>query len=174
MRKATLRALCVLMAVWAFASCIYAQQGDKERIKVGDTLPQFELRSSVYGDVNSAQLKGKVILVCLFATWCPPCQQELADVQGKLYPQYKDNADFRLLVIGREHTDEQLSAYNEKKKFAFPLYPDPKRRVFNLFADTSIPRAYLFGKDGKLIKASLGYTKAEFNEMMKEIEKALK
>ena len=163
----------MLLAVLAFTSCIYAQQGIKERIKVGDQLPQFELQSSVYGNVSSAQLKGKVVLVCLFATWCPPCQLELADVQGKLYPQYKGNADFRLLVIGREHTDEQLSAYNEKKKFTFPLYPDPKRQVFDLFADASIPRAYLFGKDGKLVKATIGYTKAEFNEMMAEIGKAL-
>ena len=79
-----------------------------------------------------------------------------------------------MFVIGREHNDEQLQKYNERKKFAFPLYPDPKRDVFSLFAEKSIPRAYLFGKDGKLIYSSIGYTAEEFQKLMKSIETALK
>ena len=144
-----------------------------QELKVGDTLPKFELKSSVYGDVKPADLKGKVVLVSLFATWCGPCQKELADVQSTLWPKYKDNKDFVMLVIGREHTDEDLQKYNERKKFTFPLYPDPKREVFSLFAEKSIPRAYLFGKDGKLIYSSVGYTAEEFQKLMKTIESAL-
>lgn len=144
-----------------------------QELKVGDAMPKFELNSSVYGDVKPADLKGKVVLVSLFATWCGPCQKELADVQSTLWPKYKDNKDFVMLVIGREHTDEDLQKYNERKKFSFPLYPDPKREVFSLFAEKSIPRAYLFGKDGKLIYSSIGYTAEEFQELMKTIESAL-
>lgn len=109
-------------------------------------MPQFTLNSNIYGQVTPSDLKGKVVLVSLFATWCGPCQKELAEVQSTLYPKYKDNENFRLLVIGREHTDADLTKYNVRKKFTFPLYPDPKREVFSLFADQSIPRAYLFGK----------------------------
>lgn len=144
-----------------------------QELKVGDAMPKFELNSSVYGDVKPADLKGKVVLVSLFATWCGPCQKELADVQSTLWPKYKDNKDFVMLVIGREHTDEDLQKYNERKKFSFPLYPDPKREVFSLFAEKSIPRAYLFGKDGKLIYSSIGYTAEEFQKLMETIEKSL-
>ena len=144
-----------------------------QELKKGDSMPKFELKSSVYGDVKPADLKGKVVLVSLFATWCGPCQKELADVQSTLWPKYKDNKDFVMLVIGREHTDEDLQKYNERKKFTFPLYPDPKREVFSLFAEKSIPRAYLFGKDGKLLYSSIGYTAEEFQELMKTIESAL-
>lgn len=94
-------------------------------------MPQFTLNSEVYGTVTPADLKGKVVLVSLFATWCGPCQKELAEVQTTLYPKYKDNENFRLLVIGREHTDAELTKYNTRKKFTFPLYPDPKREVFH-------------------------------------------
>ena len=91
-----------------------------------------------------------------------------------LWPEYKDNKDFVLLVIGREHTDEQLRAYNERKKFTFPLYPDPKREVFSLFAEKSIPRAYLFNKEGEAVYTSIGYEKEEFGYLMNAIAEALK
>ena len=144
-----------------------------QELKKGDSMPNFELNSSVYGKVKTADLKGKVVLVSLFATWCGPCQLELAEVQKTLWPKYKEHKDFKMLVIGREHTDEQLTKYNERKKFTFPLYPDPKREVFSLFAEKSIPRAYLFGKDGKLIYSSIGYTAEEFQHLLKAIEEAL-
>ena len=144
-----------------------------QELKQGDAMPGFELNSSVYGKVNSADLKGKVVLISLFATWCGPCQKELAEVQSTLWPKYKDNKNFKMLVIGREHTDEDLKKYNERKKFTFPLYPDPQREVFSLFAEKSIPRAYLFDKNGKLIYSSMGYTAEEFQKLMETIEKAL-
>lgn len=157
--------LCMLLCMAVF---VQAQE-----LKKGDAMPAFELDSKVYGKVKPADLKGKVVLVSLFATWCGPCQLELAEVQSTLWPKYKDNKNFTMLVIGREHTDEQLTKYNERKKFTFPLYPDPKREVFSKFAEKSIPRAYLFGKDGKLIYSSIGYTKEEFQHLLKAIEEAL-
>lgn len=159
----------MMLVVLAMTMGMQAQE-----LQVGDAMPKFELDSSVYGSIKPADLKGKVVLVSLFATWCGPCQMELADVQSKLWPKYKDNKDFVMLVVGREHTDEQLQKYNERKKFTFPLYPDPKREVFSLFAEKSIPRAYLFGKDGKLIYSSMGYTAEEFQKLMETIASALK
>lgn len=163
-----MKKLVMMFAMLAMVMWVQAQE-----LKVGDALPEFELKSSVYGDIKPADLKGKVVLVSLFATWCGPCQKELAEVQSTLWPKYKDNKDFKMLVIGREHTDEDLQKYNERKKFTFPLYPDPKREVFSLFAEKSIPRAYLFDKEGKLIYASMGYTEEEFKKLLEAIEKAL-
>ena len=149
-----MKKLGLLLMLLCASFAMHAQE-----LKKGDKLPD---------------LKGKVVLVSLFATWCGPCQLELAEVQKMLWPKYKDNKDFVLLVIGREHTDEQLKAYNERKKFTFPLYPDPKREVFSLFAEKSIPRTYLFNKEGEAIYTSIGYEKEEFNHLMNTIEEALK
>ena len=94
-------------------------------------------------------------------------------MQEKLWPVYKNKKGFRLVVVGREHTDGQLKDYNEIKKFSFPMYPDPKREVYSKFADITIPRAYLFGKDGKLIHASKGFEEGDMEKVMKMIEEAL-
>lgn len=164
-----MKKLVVTFMMLVMIVCVQAQE-----LKIGDILPNFELTSSVYGNVKAANLKGKVILISLFATWCGPCQKELADVQSMLWPRYKDDKNFVMLVVGREHTDEQLQKYNERKGFTFPLYPDPKREVFSLFAEKTIPRAYLFGKDGTLIYSSIGYTAEEFQNLINSIEAALK
>ncbi len=152
-----------------------AVAGHAQPEKVGkvDPMPAISLNSEIYGSITPADLKGKVVLISLFATWCPPCQLELAEMEKTLYPKYKDHPSFKLLVIGREHTDAELKKSNERKKFSFPLYPDPERKAFSLFADQNIPRAYLFGKDGKLIYTSSGFKKEEFQVLMDKIEEAL-
>lgn len=149
------------------------QEQKSREMAAGVAMPEFVLKSEVHGELSSADLKGKVVLMTFFATWCGPCQQELAAVQEKLWPKFKENKNFRLVVVGREHDDKQLKEYNEVKKFTFPMYPDPKRGVYSKFADITIPRVYLFGKDGKLIHASKGYDAEHFEELMQMIEKAL-
>ena len=135
-----------------FAFIAHAQN-DADIIKVGDQMPAFTIVSDDGTQTSSASLKGKVVLINFFATWCPPCQKELAEVQQKLWPKYKDN---------------------KKKGFTFPLYPDKNRAIFGAFAKNLIPRTYLIGKDGKVIYAGKGYTDEEFAELMKKIDTAIK
>ena len=169
MRKVTL-----FFAAALFSLLSFAQDNNADIVKVGDSMPAFTLHSTVNGTVSSEDLKGKVVLINIFATWCGPCQSELAEVQKTLWPKYKDNKDFVLLVIGREHTDVELQKYNEKKGFTFPLYPDKNRAIYGAFAKNLIPRSYLVDKTGKVVYATKGYSDEEFAELMKRIEAALK
>lgn len=167
--------LAVMLTVLSLT--MYAQQNDgkpaRPELEKGSEMPQIDLNSDVYGNLTNADLKGKVVLIQMFATWCGPCQKELAEVQNTLWPKYRNNKNFKLVVIGREHTDEQLAKYNEKKGFTFALYPDPKRENYARFADITIPRSYLYDKQGKLIWSAVGYSPEEFKELMDAIEKAL-
>lgn len=162
----------LLFAISSIA--LYAQSDNSDLVKVGDKMPSFSIISDDGAIMNSSEWKDKVILVNFFATWCPPCQKELAAIQKTLWPKYKDNKNFVLAVIGREHSDSDLKKYNKKKGFTFPLYPDKNRAIFASFAKNLIPRSYLIGKDGKVLYATKGYTEVEFSDLMEEIEKALK
>lgn len=165
----------VILAFFALlALVVKAQDGSGDLVKVGQQMPAFTIVNDNGTQTLSSSLKGKVILVNFFATWCPPCQKELAEVQKTLWPKYKDNKDFALLVIGREHTDAELQKYNEKKGFTFPLYPDRNRAIYGAFAKNLIPRSYLVDKTGNVIYATKGYSDEEFAELKEKIEAALK
>lgn len=165
----------VLLSLFTLFAFLVKAQGDEgDIVKVGDKMPAFTLVSDDGQQLLSSSLKGKVILINFFATWCPPCQKELAEVQKTLWPKYENDKNFVLLVIGREHTDAELTKYNEKKGFTFPLYPDKSRAVYGAFAKNLIPRSYLIDKNGKVIYATKGYTDEEFSEMMDAIKTALK
>ena len=162
------------MTLWVLIAWVgRAQEADV--VKVGDALPAFRVLSDEGKTLLSTDdLKGKVVLLNFFATWCPPCQKELATVKETLWPKYKDNDQFALVVVGREHDEKELAKYNEKKGFTFPLYPDKNRSIYAAFAQSLIPRSYLIDKEGKVIHATKGYTEEEFAELMQFIEQALR
>ncbi len=165
----------LILTLFVFVALLTnAQDKNGEIVNVGDQMPAFTIVNDNGNQTASSSLKGKVVLISFFATWCPPCQKELAEVQSTLWPKYKDNKDFALLVIGREHTDADLQKYNEKKGFTFPLYPDKNRSIYGSFAKNLIPRCYLVDKSGKIIYATKGFKEEDFTELMKKIEEALK
>ena len=148
----------VFLAFFALiAFVVKAQDESGDLVKEGQQMPAFTIVNDNGTQVPSSS-----------------CQKELAEVQKMLWPKYKDNKDFVLLVIGREHTDVELQKYNEKKGFTFPLYPDKNRAIYGAFAKNLIPRSYLVDKTGKVVYATKGYSDEEFAELMKRIEAALK
>ncbi|MDR0349897.1 MAG: TlpA family protein disulfide reductase [Tannerella sp.] len=142
-------------------------------VKVDDPAPAFSIMSDNGHETLSDEYKGKVMLVVLFATWCPPCQQELAAIEKELWPKYSGNDNFVLLVIGREHSAAELVKYNEKKGFTFALYPDKDRKIYDTFAAKFIPRTYLIDKKGKVAFKTQGFNETEFKRLLRSIDNAL-
>ncbi|WP_430810526.1 MULTISPECIES: peroxiredoxin family protein [unclassified Carboxylicivirga] len=143
-----------------------------DKVKVGEVAPSFTVMTPD-GKLSNADLKGKVVLINFFATWCPPCVKELPVLQQQVWEKYKDHNDFVLLVIGREHSVDELRAFAEKRNLDLPFCPDEKREIFNLFASESIPRNYIIDRAGKVVYASKGYSVKEFEIMKEALKKRL-
>jgi len=141
---------------------------------VGQDMPEFTLKSLDGKEISSDDLYGKVVLINFFATWCPPCNQELPLVESDIWAKYKDHKDFQLLIIDREETAEKVAEFLAKKKYTMPFYLDPVREVYGKFASRNIPRNYLFNRESQLVLSSMGFKKADFEVLQKELDKLLR
>lgn len=156
-----------------FGVAAMAQTDEATFTKVGDQVPSFKFELEKGKTTSIENYKGKLVLINLFATWCPPCNIELPRAQTEIWGKYKDNKDFAFFVFGREQGWDVLNPYKKEKGFTFPILPDADRAIFSKFAKQSIPRNILVDENGKIIYQSLGYSADEFNELVKLIDKHL-
>lgn len=164
----------LLLLFLAFSINTFAQTSDEgSYTKVGDTAPTFTFEIEKGKIVDLADFKGKLILINLFATWCPPCNTELPLVQKQIWDKHKNDKNFQLFVFGREEGWDKLIPYKAKRGFTFPILPDVNRSIFSKFAKQSIPRNILIDQNGKIIYQSIGYEEKEFQRLVKLIDDKL-
>ena len=181
MKNICRKAYIVLAAVMLLAvspSVVQAQnQADEIAkttiVKKGDKAPDFTVEMVDGSKVQLSKLKGKVVVVNFWATWCPPCREELKHVQKELIDRFKGKK-FVFLPISRGEKKEVVEAFRKKMNYTFPMGLDPQQSIYKLYASNYIPRNFVVDKDGKVIYVSVGYTPEEFAEMVKVIEEALK
>jgi peroxiredoxin len=157
----------LLSLLFGFTSiAIASAQSDTTSLtRVGDKAPVFACKTIDGKTVDISKLKGKIVMINFFATWCGPCNLELPVLQKNIWSKYKDYPDFRLIIIGREHNEQEVKDFVAKKNFTMPFGPDPTREIFKLYATQYIPRNYIIGKDGKIIFQSMGYSEDDFKKL---------
>jgi peroxiredoxin len=141
-------------------------------VEAGETAPSFAIQTADGQQFLLDKLRGKIVLLNFFATWCGPCLQELPHIQ-EIWERNQHRDDFVLLVVGREETTESVMAFRQEHGYSFPIACDPERTVFGLFAKQFIPRTYLIGPDGKIIFATTGFDDEEFEALKSELAKQL-
>ncbi len=142
------------------------------RVKVGDPAPAFRVKTDRGETFALEELRGKVVLLNFFATWCGPCRLELPHIE-KLWKQYGSRDDFALLVIGREETRQTVQDYVTEHGYTFPVAPDPERVVYSLFAEELIPRTYVIGRDGRITYATFGFREEDAPRLEAELARQL-
>ncbi len=143
-------------------------------VQLKQTAPEFSFTTSDGKKAKLSDFKGKVILINFFATWCGPCLQEMPLIENEIWNKLKDNPDFVLLSLGRDHSQAEIDKFIEQKKFTFPIYADKGKVVYSLFAKQYIPRNYLIDKKGEVIYASTGFSMEEFEDLKITLDKLLK
>ncbi|MBR5864361.1 MAG: TlpA family protein disulfide reductase [Alistipes sp.] len=175
-RKAALALMAMVAVAVAMPVEVQAQKDDiasTTLINKGDKAPDFTVEMVDGSEITLSKLKGKVVVVNFWATWCPPCRQELKVVEKQLIERFKGKK-FVFLPISRGEAKKTVEAFRKQNGYTFPMGLDPKQTIYKKYASNYIPRNFVVGKDGKVIYTSVGYTPEEFAEMISAIEKALK
>jgi peroxiredoxin len=111
-------------------------------------------------------LKGKVVLVNFWATWCPPCRKEMPDLQA-LYDKYKDQG-FLVLSISDEET-AKVSPFIAERKITYPVLLDPGRKINDAFIVEGIPKSFVYDREGKMVAQSIDMrTRNQFQQMLSQ------
>jgi peroxiredoxin len=109
-------------------------------------------------------LRGKVVLVNFWATWCPPCRKEMPDLDA-LYKKFRDQG-FVVLAISDEQP-EAVRSFLAKHKVAYPVLLDPGDLIHKRFGVDGIPKSYLYDRDGKLVAEAMDMrTRDQFLAML--------
>ncbi len=109
-------------------------------------------------------LRGKVVLVNFWATWCPPCRKEMPDLDA-LYNKYKDQG-FVVLAISDEEA-AKVTPFIAEHKISYPVLLDPGRKVNDIFVVEGIPKSFVYDRSGKLVAQSIDMrTRNQFMGML--------
>jgi peroxiredoxin len=109
-------------------------------------------------------LRGKVMLVNFWATWCPPCRKEMPDLQA-LYDKFKDQG-FVVLAISDEDM-AKVSPFIAERKIGYPILLDPGRKANEAYIVEGIPKSFVYDRGGKLVAQSIDMrTRNQFLEML--------
>lgn len=142
-------------------------------VKEGMQAPDFTVTMFDGTTQTLSALKGKVVLVNFWATWCPPCREELKRVQADIVDRFAGQ-EFVFIPISRAEERETVAAFREQMGYTFPMGLDPERKIYDQFASNFIPRNFLIDQEGKVVIASVGYEPEEFDALIAKIEELLK
>ena len=149
-----------------------AQAAAATLVRAGDAAPDFTVSLFDGGSVRLSDLRGKTVLVNFWATWCPPCREELTRVQAELIDRF-EGRDFVFLPVSRGETRETVARFREQTGYRFPMGLDPDQTIYKMYATNFIPRNFLVGPDGRVIVATTGYEPEEFDALVETIRKSL-
>ena len=134
------------------ARFIATDQTILDRIDAARASADFELKDLSGKSWTLSALKGKVVLVNFWATWCPPCRKEMPDLE-ELSKQFKDQGLVVLAISDEE--DAKVRPFIAEHGYSFNVLLDPGRTVSERYFVDGIPKNFVFDRDGKLVAQSM-------------------
>jgi thiol-disulfide isomerase/thioredoxin len=131
-------------------------RAERPPIPIQTGLPAPALRlPALDGQIHSlAELRGRVVLVNFWATWCKPCEDEMPAME-RLY-QALAPSGFELLAVSVDEDPDLVSAFRERLGLSFPILLDPEKVVARVYQSFRFPESYLIDQQGVLIARYIG------------------
>jgi peroxiredoxin len=156
MKKATLIGIIAVLA--AIGVLFFYGQHSGQRVKIiraGDRAPDFRLLSLDRKEVSLSFYRGKVVMVHFWATWCPPCVEELPTLE-RLYRAYLGK-DLEVLAVSvDEGGADAVGQFMRKNRFALPVLLNPDQSVARQYGTFKFPETYLIDREGFVRRKIIG------------------
>jgi len=123
--------------------------------------PDFSLQTIEGETIQLSGLRGNVVLVNLWATWCPPCRAEMPAIQ-KMYEEYKDDG-FMVIAVNMTNQDEinSIQPFLQEYELTFPVPLDTSGEVAKYYNLRSLPSSYFIDRQGIIREVVIGGPMAE-------------
>lgn len=157
-------------SVIALSVCATSAFAGGKALKVGDTLPDlatFQLQGPLPAD-----LKGKVVLLDFWASWCGPCKESFP-VMEDLHKKYGEKG-FVILAVNVDETSEAMKDFLKEHKASFTIVHDATKKLVGTANISSMPTSFMLDKEGKIAAIHKGFHgKDTVKQYEAEIEKLL-
>ena len=129
--------------------------------------PDFTLKSETGKNLKLSELRGKVIMINFWASWCGPCRQEMP-VLDQLYKHYRP-LDFTVLGVNVEQNPDDAKSLLKDVSVSFPILFDKENKVSKLYNIKGMPSTVLVDRDGNVRYVHIGYQSGTEQEYQQQI-----
>ena len=119
--------------------------------------PDFSFTSMQGEYIALEDLKGKVVVLDFWGTWCPPCVESVPELRN-LHKRYSKEPSFVLIGISSDHDEEAWRQFTEKNKMVWPQYRDEDRRIQKAFGVRAFPTYIVIDHEGIVRFQSIGFS----------------
>ena len=166
MNKINIKALSIIVssAVLIFATHILMASSEL----IGKQAPDFTLRSNLDENKKLSELRGKVVLINFWASWCGPCQQELPKLSE--LKDLHDEYDFELLAINIDEEPNKALRLAKKLGLDFPILFDQEKKVSKAYDIDAMPMTILLDRNGDVRYVHRGYKESYMGLYQQQIK----
>jgi cytochrome c biogenesis protein CcmG, thiol:disulfide interchange protein DsbE len=151
--------ILILGFAWIFVSADRSGASTFGKIPApqqGFLAPNFELKTPTGESIKLSDLHGQAVLVNLWATWCPPCREEMQTIE-KIYLEYRDMG-FTVLAVNMTYQDDPLAVvpFVNEQKLTFPILLDETGEMASAYQLRSLPSSYFIRRNGIINEVVIG------------------
>jgi peroxiredoxin len=164
----------IALAVGAAAAfAILSGPGEPAPVGRGSPAPEFTLeRLSDGAPVTLSDLRGKVVLLNFWATWCKPCGDEMPAME-RLYRALRSEG-FELLAVSVDQDLDEVGRFRERLGLSFPILLDPQQRVARAYLTFRFPESLLIAPDGVVLERYIGAKEWDAEVYVERIRRLLR
>jgi len=139
---------------------------------ISGAAPNFTLKSNSGKNIKLSELRGQVVLINFWASWCGPCRQEMPEL-NKLYSKYK-KLGFTILGVNVEEDNTDALKIIKNDKISFPILFDSENKVSRLYNVTGMPTTVLIARDGTMRYLHRAYKPGDINKYKKWVKELIR